>query len=259
MIRSLWNGAAGMLAQSQKVDVIANNIANVNTVAYKKNQVTFSQLLDQNLSVKRLPFDDNADRPITGGAGVNVASSNKVFDQGPLQETQRELDLAIMGKGFFEVELPGGQLAYTRGGSFQRDREGFLVTASGYRLSPPIQVPEEAGKVVITATGGVTVTDEEGFTQEVATIELFTVTNESGLKSLGDNLYQPTAASGPMVAGFAGEGGRGIIKQGYLEGSNVQLLEEMTAMLQAQRAFEINSRSIVTADEMWSLANNLRR
>ncbi|GAW92944.1 flagellar basal-body rod protein FlgG [Calderihabitans maritimus] len=261
MIRSLWNGAAGMRAQSLKLDNIANNIANVNTPGFKKSRVTFADLVYQPLREKGLPVKRENPTYLSPqiGVGSRVEGISRVFWQGNLMETGRELDLAISGKGFFRVELPSGEKAYTRVGSLEIDAEGYLVTAGGNRLSPAIRMPEGTTGVTITREGEVLVTGAGGENRNIGRIKLYRFTNPAALKPLGKNLFTPTDAAGEVQEGNPGEDGFGTVQQGVLEGSNVQLAEEITEMIIAQRAYEINARVVRTSDEMWALANNIRR
>ncbi len=257
MIKNLWVGASGMLAQMQKMDNIANNIANINTTGYKKSRASFADLLYEQKNKAGMPVDFAQPVP-RFGAGVKVSSVSKVFLQGSLIETGRNLDLAIQGKGFFAVSLPNGETAYTRDGAFNIDADGRLVNNHGLYLEDDISIPEGTVKLRVTSRGEVIAEDAGGQEEELGDIRLYQVKNLSGLKAIGRNLYQTTTASGEAEALTPGEAG-GEIKQGFLESSNVDLAEEMTNMIMAQRAYEISSRIVKTADQMWAVANSIRR
>lgn len=260
MLRSLWNGASGMTAQALKMDLVANNLANINTVGYKKQVGSFSDLLYQRINTTDKPVRrGNPEKPPTLGAGAKMDQINSLFTQGPLQETGRELDVAIQGQGFFEVELPTGEYAYTRHGVFQVDDAGMLVTSSGYRLSAGIFIPPETQSLIIAEDGLITAKLADGFREELGYLPLYSVDNPEGMLPIGENLYLPTQQSGMIQEMIPGEEGMGIFKQGYLEASNVNMVEEMTQLLTAQRAYQLSSRSVQVADEMWGIANNLRR
>lgn len=260
MLRSLWNGASGMTAQTMKIDLVANNLANINTTGYKKQVGNFSDLLYQRINTTDKPVRrGNPEQPPALGAGVKMARINSLFTQGPLTETGRELDVAIQGKGFFEVELPDGQYAYTRDGVFHLDDQGLLVNSSGYRLSARIYIPPETKSLHIAEDGLITVEWPDGFREEIGYLPIYSVDNPEAMMPIGDNLFLPTQESGAIEERNPGQEGMGILKQGYLENSNVNLVEEMTQLLTAQRAYELSSRSVQVADEMWGIANNLRR
>jgi flagellar basal-body rod protein FlgG len=258
MIRSLYTAGSGMIAQQTAIDTIANNLANVNTNGYKKQRAEFQEALYAFIP-PALPT--GAPRGIHIGQGVQLAGINRLFDGGPIVATGNEYDLAIQGEGFFRVQLSDGTTAYTRDGAFRLDGERRLTTATGALLvddqGRPVQIPEGALSVRIGPDGQLTYTqrDEAGASVEVPgqKIGLYTFPNPSGLLALGDNLLTTSANSGDALQ--AG----GTIQQGALEGSNVQMVEEMVALIQAQRAYEFSSKAIQTSDEMLSLANNLRK
>ncbi|MES9989991.1 MAG: flagellar basal-body rod protein FlgG [Candidatus Thiodiazotropha endolucinida] len=260
MIESLSIGASGMQAQQTQIDVIANNLANVNTMGFKKSRVDFEDLMYKEMARNRsnlLPTFDLA-RPV--GVGVGVSSTGKVFTSGEVKKTDRSLDLAIQGEGFFEVVLPDNSYAYTRNGAMRIDRDGYLATADGYRLSGLIQVPSDAEDIAIQNDGSVMaqVADQNELV-EIGSLDLIRFVNAGGLNPAGDNLYLPSENSGDGYYGIPGEEGFGSVQQGYLEASNVNLVEEMTQLVLAQRAYEINSKVVQAADELLSIVNNLRR
>lgn len=260
MIGALWRGASGMLAQQLSVDSLANDLANVNTTGYKQDRVEFADLVYRPVHEGGMPVD-RPQAPAAApslGAGVKVAAIAKDFSQGTLVNTGDPLSLAIQGEGFFAVYGPGGERFLTRDGNFHRDGDGYLVNAGGYYLDVPFTLPAGAEKITITGDGTVTATIN-GETWFLGEINLYNVPNPAGLEAAGDNLFRETAASGAAAAGRPGTAGLGIIRSGYLEAANVDLAATMTRMILAQRAYELNSRAVRVADEMWGLANNLRR
>lgn len=259
MLDSLYIGASGMHAQQTSIDVIANNLANVNTSGYKRNRIDFEDLLYRQVAPPGAAAQ-GAQAVESLGAGTAIAGTNKIFTAGDIKKTDGTLDLAIRGDGFFQVSLPDGSTAYTRNGAMQVNRDGFLVTPEGYPLSPAIQIAPDATALVIDGNGKITATVQgEAQPIEVGQLELANFTNPSGLNPMGDNLYSSTAASGDAVVSLPGENGAGTIAQGYLEASNVQLVEEMINLIMAQRAYEINAKVVQASDEMLSINNNLRR
>ena len=262
MIRTLWIAASGMEAQALNIDVISNNLANVNTSGFKKSRPDFQDLLYQTIRLAGAASSSGTQIPtgIELGQGTRPVAVQKVFTQGDYQNTQNELDMAIEGDGFFQVLQPNGEPAYTRAGSFKLDSEGRIVTSDGFFMDPEIAVPIDTVAVNIGTDGTVSVL-AAGETQptEIGTIQLARFINPAGLHSIGRNLYLPTLASGDAITGTAGEDGFGTIAQGFLEMSNVSVVDEMVNMIVAQRAYEINSKAIVTADEMLQMANNLKR
>jgi flagellar basal-body rod protein FlgG len=260
MIESLSIGASGMQAQQTQIDVIANNLANVNTMGFKKSRVDFEDLMYREMARNKgnlLPTLDN-ERPV--GVGVGVSSTGKIFTGGEVKKTERSLDLAIHGEGFFEVLLPDNSYAYTRNGAMSVDRDGYLTTVDGYRLSGLIQAPSDAKELVVQDDGAVLahVAEEEDLV-EIGALDLVRFVNNGGLNPVGDNLYLPSEHSGDGYYGIPGEENFGNIQQGFLEASNVNLVEEMTQLVLAQRAYEINSKVVQAADELLSIVNNLRR
>lgn len=260
MMRSLWTAATGMVAQQLNIDVTANNLANVNTLAFKKSRAEFEDLLYQNLKIAGTPTEAGNLVP-TGmqvGMGVKPTTVHKFFSQGDFQNTGNPLDMVIEGDGFFQVDF-NGTMAYTRAGSFKLDNEGTITTAGGYRLQPEFSVPPETTNVVISENGHISCQDKNG--DEIAGTDLTThaFINPAGLKSIGKNLFIETEASGAAVEGTPGEDNLGTIGQGFLEMSNVEIVEEMVNMIVGQRAYEINSKSVTTSDSMLQMANQMKR
>jgi flagellar basal-body rod protein FlgG len=261
MMRAFSTSATGMMAQETLVDVIANNLANVNTTGFKRSQIEFQDLLYAKLEEPGTEVAPGINTPtgVEVGTGVRVASTLRVFSPGQLDNTGRSLDVAIRGDGFLQVLMPDGETRYTRDGALQTNANGQLVTLSGYQLSPSIAVPSDAASIDIGLDGGVNVTDSKGVRSVVGTIQLARFVNPSGLTSLGDNLYAPSDASGPALTGTAGEEGFGAIQGGFLEKSNVQMVNELVNLITAQRAYEINSRAIQAGDQMLRETNNIFR
>ena len=263
MIKALYTAATGMKVQQVNVDVIANNLANVNTSGYKRTQADFQDLLYVVLREPGAPTNSGFVNTPTGvqiGSGAELLSTNKIFTEGVLEPTNNSLDFAIQGDGFFVVDHPSGQLAYTRDGSFRIDSAGILTTAQGFRLSPTVTVPTTAdvSSLVIAPDGTVSV--RVGDTQsQVGQLSLARFSNPAGLRSAGGNLYFETASSGATQVVTAGEGGAGQITQGTLERSNVDVVNELVSLITAQRAYEVNSRAIRVGDEMLTEVNNLVR
>ena len=257
MLRALWTSATGMEAQQTNLDVISNNIANVNTVGFKRSRANFEDLIYQDIRDPGVMSSDENRVPsgIQIGLGTKLSDVSKIFSQGSLIKTDKEFDIAIQGAGFFKIELPGGGEAYTRAGNFQLDDEGYMVTPEGYKLSPNIQIssPETVISVSISPNGKVYVVRNSGgeqTTEEVGTIKLYRFINPFGMKALGGNLLAKTDASGEAIEGDPNTDGFGKLAQGFLEASNVNIVEEMVNLIVAQRAYEINSKGIITADEM---------
>lgn len=263
MIRAMWTAASGMTAQQLNIDVIANNLANVNTNAFKRSRAEFADLLYQ---IQRMPGTSASSIGVfpTGiqvGGGVRPTTVAKEWAQGNMRQTGNELDVAIDGVGFFQVNRSDGSIMYTRNGSFKRDNVGNLVTGDGDLLNPVITVPSGTLKLDIGQDGTVSVL-LPGVTQasQIGQIQLTRFDNPSGLIAQGNNLFLDSFASGPPIQGVPGfTTGFGLIQQGFLESSNVNLAEEMVAMIVAQRSYEVNAKAIQAADEMMSMANNLRR
>jgi flagellar basal-body rod protein FlgG len=262
MIRALMTAASGMKAQQMQVDTIANNIANVNTSAFKKNELAFREMLYETIKNPGAPTSANAMAP-TGlqiGSGTEIASSAKIFRQGELKPTASPFDMAISGAGFFRVLLGSGEFRYTRDGSFRPDGNGELVTANGYPIDPPVRVPSDAIEVIIGEDGTVSILkSESGVPEQLANVSLFRFPNPTGLKAVGGNMYVETASSGVAATASPGLDGTGIIRQGYQERSNVQVVDELVSLILAQRNYEINSRAIRVSDEMLQQVNNMTR
>jgi flagellar basal-body rod protein FlgG len=253
MIRSLWISKTGLDAQQTQLDVVANNLANVGTTGFKRSRVAFEDLLYQNVRQAGANSSQQTQLP-TGlqiGTGVRPVATPRMFTQGNLQQTGNQLDLAINGQGFLQIQLPDGTTAYTRDGSLHTDANGTLVTANGFPLSPSITIPANAQAVTIGQDGTVTITvPGQAAPQNVGQIQLASFVNPGGLESKGQNLFVETAASGTPSTNGPGTNGLGLLNQGYLETSNVNVVEELVAMIQTQRAYEINSKAIQTSDQM---------
>ena len=259
---ALRTAASGMMAQQTRSEVIANNLANVNTTGFKRSRAHFLDLLYQTIqgaTVVGAP-DANSLPAIQIGRGTRLGGVQRNHEQGPIEPTQRPFDVAIEGEGFFQVQLPNGQLGYTRDGSFSVSDTGTLVTAEGYTVVPGIKIPEDATDIGISATGVVTARrGSEGESQEIGRIEVARFMNPAGLLAQGENIYVETPASGAAVVGYPSEDGMGRLLQGHLEGSNVEIVQEMVDMITAMRAYEINSKAIKNAEEMMSIANGMVR
>jgi len=260
MLRALYSAAAGMQSQQMNLDVISNNLANVNTTGYKKSKIEFQELLYQ---TTRAPGSEQAagNQLPTGiqvGQGSRPVATSKIFTTGDLTQTGAQLDVAIQGDGFFEVQMPDGTLAYTRDGGFKTDSSGRIVTSDGLPLQGGFQpVPSGTTNITISANGLVTYTGANGTTN--SQVQLVRFNNPAGLLSMGSNLYKETLASGTPELGAPGTNGFGTLNQGYLEMSNVKVVEEMVNLIMAQRAYEVNSKAVQAADEMMQQSNNLRR
>ncbi|HWU83909.1 MAG TPA: flagellar basal-body rod protein FlgG, partial [Rhodocyclaceae bacterium] len=253
MIRSLWIAKTGLDAQQTNLDVISNNLANVSTNGFKRSRAVFEDLLYQTLRQPGAQSTQTTQVPsgLTLGTGVRPVSTERIYTQGSLQQTENPLDMAINGQGFFQIQMPDGTLAYTRDGSFQKDSTGQVVTSSGYPLSPAITIPQNALSVAISRDGIVSVT-LPGATAptQVGTVQLATFVNVGGLQSMGENLFVETASSGTPTPNTPGLNGTGLLNQGYVETSNVNVAEELVSMIQTQRAYEVNSKVITTSDSM---------
>ncbi|MHB1290721.1 MAG: flagellar basal-body rod protein FlgG [Sulfuricella sp.] len=253
MIRSLWIAKTGLDAQQTNIDVISNNLANVSTNGFKRARPVFEDLLYQTLRQPGAQSSQQTQLP-TGlqlGTGVRPVAVEKIHTQGNLQQTGNALDVAISGKGFLQILMPDGTTAYTRDGSFQVDNQGQMVTSSGYTVQPAITIPSNALSVTIGKDGTVSVT-QPGTTAatQVGSLQLAGFINPAGLQSIGENLFQETAASGAPSANTPGTNGLGFLNQNYVETSNVNVVEEMVNMIQAQRAYEINSKAVTVSDQM---------
>jgi len=253
MTRALWISKTGLDAQQTKMDVIANNLANVSTNGFKRMRPVFEDLLYQTLRQPGAQSSEQTRLPsgLQLGTGVRPVATENIFMQGNLQQTGNSRDVAIQGEGFFQILLPDGTLAYTRDGAFQSNENGQLVTSSGFIVQPGITVPPDALSITIARDGTVSVlTPGTAAPVQVGTLQLTRFINPAGLQRFGENLYLETATSGVANPGIAGTNGMGLLNQGFVETSNVNVVEELVEMIQTQRAYEINSRSIQTSDQM---------
>lgn len=261
-MRALNIAATGMLAQQLNVEVIANNISNMTTTAYKRQRAEFQDLLYQDERRVGSTSSDNGEIVPSGiqlGLGVRTAAVYRMSGQGQIVTTDNKLDLAIRGRGYFQVELPDGQTAYTRAGSFQLSPQGEIVTASGYTVLPGITIPTDALDITINSSGEVQVTlPNQVQPQVVGQLEFASFPNEVGLQALGDSMYAETPASGAPTTGVPGSVGFGTVLQGFLESSNVDAVQEITNLIRAQRAYEMNSKVIETTDQMLQTTTQLR-
>lgn len=256
---ALWTAKTGLDAQQTRMQVISNNLANSNTTGFKRDRAVFQDLLYQTVRQPGAQSSQNTQLPsgLSTGTGVRVVSTEKLFSQGNLSTTEDPLDLAIQGRGFFEVVTPDGTPAYTRDGSFQIDSQGQMVTATGYTLQPGITIPENATGFTVGQDGTVSVTlPGNGAPTQLGAISVVDFINPAGLQAKGGNLFQETAASGAPLQGTAGVGGIGSLIQGAVETSNVNIVEELVSMIETQRAYEISSKAISTTDGMLQYINN---
>ena len=262
MMRSLFVSATGMGAQQRNIDNLANNLANVSTVGYKKGRNNFQDLLYQIDRAAGSPSSQNTTVPvgIHHGHGVKHVSTEKIFTQGDMRNTGNELDVAIEGTGFFQILQPNGAIAYSRSGNFSKDQNGRIVTQDGFPLEPEIVIPQDTRQVQVGIDGTVTVlVGEDPLPTPIGTVQLARFANPAGLVPLGKNLYSTTAASGNPVVENPGVNGMGSLNQYFLELSNVSVVDEMINMIIAQRAYEVNSKAIQTSDEMLKTANDIIR
>ncbi len=264
MMRSLWTAASGMVGQQFNIDTVSNNLSNVNTTGFKKQRAEFEDLLYQTVLMAGTPATEVTEVPtgIQVGHGVKVAATQKMFEQGSLQATENKTDIALEGEGFFKVQLFDGSMAYTRDGSFKIDSERQLVTSNGYLMEPPIVLPDNFihNSLSISQDGRITVKlIGEDDPVEVGIMEVYRFVNPAGLQSIGGNLFKTTAASGEEIAGRPAIDGMARLHQGFLEMSNVKVVEEMVNMIVAQRAYEVNSKAIQTSDSMLGTAIGLKR
>ncbi len=253
MIRSLWISKTGLDAQQTQMDVISNNLANVSTSGFKRSRAVFEDLLYQNIRQVGAQTSQQSQSPsgLQLGTGVKPVATERIFTQGNLQQTSNDKDVAIQGQGFFQILLPDGTTGYTRDGSFQIDNQGQLVTSSGYPLQPAVTVPANAQSLTIGRDGVVSITTpNSAATTQIGSLQLATFINPAGLQSKGENLYVETTASGNPNPNTPGTNGAGLLTQGYVETSNVNVVEELVSMIQTQRAYEINSKAITTSDQM---------
>lgn len=258
MSRALFTAATGMQTQQQQVDNIANNLANASTVGFKRSRLEFQDILYQNLRTPGAAANSQNATPVglQIGLGARAIASERIFLQGDFQQTQNPLDMVIEGSGFFQVRQPSGELAYTRAGSFHLSAEGQVVTATGEALEPAITIPREATSINIGNDGTVSCTiPGNANAQTVGQIQLATFANPAGMEALGRNLFRETAASGQPTSGAPAANGLGRINQGFIEGSNVNVVEELVQMISAQRAYETNSKVITAADRMLGTIN----
>jgi flagellar basal-body rod protein FlgG len=256
---ALWAAKTGLDAQQTRMTVTSNNLANVNTTGYKKGRAVFEDLLYQNVRQVGASTSQDTQAPtgLSLGTGVRVVATEKNYSQGSMQTTGNALDVAVSGRGFFQVLLPDGSLGYTRDGSFKTNAQGELVTASGYRVQPGITIPDGAQSVTIGKDGVVTVQlAGQGSPSQVGSLQIFDFVNPAGLQPRGENMLVESAASGTAQGGTPGLNGLGMIEQGTLESSNVNVVEELVNMIETQRAYEMNSKAISTTDQMLEYVTN---
>lgn len=261
MMRSLYTATTGMIAMQTQIDTMANNLANVNTIGFKKSRAEFEDLMYQTLNVAGTQNEAGSRMP-TGlqvGMGVRPTTVHKFFTQGDFQNTGNQLDVAISGQGFFRLQDPSGLDVYTRAGSFKINQDGQIVNANGYALQPTFTVPNQTVNIVITETGQISCTDKEGNSLATGTIPIYTFMNPAGLTAAGRNIYRTTDASGAAQELNPGDQNAGTLVQGFIENSNVTMVDEMVGLIVGQRAYEANSKTISTADAMLQTAVNLKR
>jgi flagellar basal-body rod protein FlgG len=262
MIRALYTASTGMRAQETNIDVISNNLANVNTTGFKRSRAEFQDLMYQTVLEPGAPTSTATNSPtgIQVGLGVRNVGVQKLFQQGDMTNTNNQLDVAIQGDGFFEVTRPDGSLAYTRAGNFRLNEQGAIVTPEGYAVSPGLNVPQNAQGVTIGLDGTVSIkVPGQTALNQIGQLQAARFQNNAGLRALGQNLFEPSVASGDALTGTWGQDGFGSTNQGFLETSNVSVVEQVVSMITAQRAYEAASKGISTADEMTSQAMNLKR
>lgn len=261
MIRALYTAASGMNAQQANIDNVAHNLANVNTTGFKKGRVEFEDLVYQQIKAPGAPTSQEGEAPIglDAGLGSRVVATARNFSSGSLRATNAPLDVAIEGAGFLQISLPGGETGYTRAGTLHLNSEGQIVTNEGFSLEPAISVPENATSVTISKDGIVSAATPGQPPQQIGTIELANFQNPAGLEARGGNMFVVSLASGEPITGLPGSDGLGTIAQGFLEDSNVSVVEEMVNMILGQRAYEASSKVIRAADEMLQQVNNLAR
>ena len=259
---ALRAAASGMMAQQLRTEVISNNLANVNTTGFKRSRAQFEDLLYQTMQGSAvIGAPENQTQPaVQIGRGTRLVGVQRLHSQGAMETTNRPLDIAIEGEGFLQVQMAGGQTGYTRDGSLEISDQGVLVSAQGYTVQPSIKIPEDTTGITISRTGIVSVTrGQSQAPEEIGRLELARFANPAGLQSMGENVYAPTSASGEAVTGYPQDEGFGRIVQGALEGSNVEIVQEMVDMITAMRAYEINSKAIKNSEQMLEIANNLVR
>ena len=260
-MKALHIAATGMKAQEVNVEVISNNVANMRTTGFKKQRADFQDLLYQNLRRMGTETSDAGTIVPTGiqiGSGVKIASTGRVMSQGSLEQTGKELDLAVRGEGLFQINLPDGTTAYTRDGSFERDANGQLVTIDGYEVNPGITIPDNTKDITISKNGTVQGVDQAGATVDLGQVQLARFVNKAGLEAIGDNLFLETDASGNAQTGSPGDEGFGTVQQYFLEMANVDAVTEIADLIAAQRAYEMNSKVIQAADQMYSTTTQMR-
>ncbi|QEA12589.1 flagellar basal-body rod protein FlgG [Comamonas flocculans] len=260
MMNSLWIAKTGMTAQQTNLDVISHNLANVSTTGFKRNNAVFEDLVYQNLRQVGAQADEQNQLP-TGlhlGLGVNVVATSRKFTQGSLQQSENNLDVAIDGKGFLEITMPDGTTAYTRDGSFKLDSQGRVVTSNGLPVAPGLMVPPDTKNISIAQDGSVSVTVAGNpQPQQIGQLTMSSFINPAGLEPVGQNLFRESAASGAPQQGQPGTNGLGILKQGFVENSNVNVVEELISMIQTQRAYDLNSKAVQTSDQMLARLSQL--
>ena len=262
MMRALWTAGSGMLAQQLNIDTISNNLANVNTSGFKKSRAEFEDLLYQTLREPGSYTHQEVQLPtgLQEGHGDRPVATTKIFTQGDFQQTENPLDLVIEGNGFFQIQMPDGTINYTRNGAFKLDSDGNVVTGEGYYLEPRITIPQNVESISVSSDGIVSVqVPGEIQPQQIGQLQIATFINPAGLSNKGQSLYTQTAASGEPVVSNPGADGSGQVLGGFLEMSNVKVVEEMVNMIVAQRAYDINSKAVQASDEMLQTANNLKR
>lgn len=259
MITALWSAKTGLDAQQTKMSVISNNLANASTIGFKRDRAVFEDLMYQNHRQAGAQSSEETTIPsgLNIGTGVRIVATEKLVTQGNMQNTDNPLDMAVQGRGYFEILMPDGASAYTRNGEFQVNAEGQIVTANGYQLQPGITIPENVQSLEIGIDGTVSaLTPGNSAPQEIGQIQITDFINPTGLQPLGGNLFAETAASGAPQGGTPAQNGLGSLQQGSLETSNVNVVEELVNMIETQRAYEINSKAISTTDDMLAYANN---
>ncbi|MGR3321957.1 MAG: flagellar basal-body rod protein FlgG [Pseudooceanicola sp.] len=261
-MKALGIAATGMMAQQTNVDVISNNIANANTTGFKTTRAAFTDLIYENMAREGAATDETGTVRPTGidvGLGVRTSGTVRLNTQGGLVQTENQLDLAVEGRGYFTVNTPDGGQLYTRDGGFRLSPEGQIVDANGYEVDPGIVVPDNTVSVVISETGIVSAyVEDEAAPVEIGQLTLTTFVNDAGMRPVGNNMLEATVASGDPIPALPGDPGVGILRQGYLEGSNVDIIRQITDLIVAQRAYEMNSKAIETADQMMSSANQIK-
>lgn len=259
MTNSFYIAATGMHAEQAQIDTVANNLVNINTMGFKKSRVAFTALMPEPIGPALQP-GITAGAPSYRGVGVSGDSALLDFAAGSLKQTQNPFDFAVQGRGLLEVQLPDGSLAYTRNGALHVDDNGYLVNSDGYPLSAMVQIPSDMEKMTISADGRVQIKNPDSDELvDVGSLQLSHFANDAGLKPIGNNLYIASESSGDVLYSRPGENGVGTLSQGYLEGSNVQMIEELTNMMSAQRAYEASAKILQASDEIQSIVNNLRK